>query len=147
MKELIHPDQKLFVQGRTIGENILDLYAIMEEADEQDDRFVAIMIDIEKAFDSVRWDFLWKVLRTVGLPEEFIRWIQILYTNKELRVTNHGYLSDPLTPTRGVTQGCGLSPVLFILVMEALACTIRNQVAIQGITIDLVEKKISFVAW
>ena len=57
----------------------MDLYAVMQEADEQDEQFMAILVDIEKAFDSVWWSFLLKVLCTFGIPEEFICWIQIIY--------------------------------------------------------------------
>ena len=91
----------------------MDLYAVFEEAEKQNEDYLAILIDSEKAFDTLSWEFLIKLLRQFGLPEEFITWVKIIYAIKELRFINYGHLSPPIYPTRGVVQGCGLSNAIY----------------------------------
>ena len=105
-----------------------------------------LLLDIQKAFDSISWQFLKEVLERFQFPQAFIQWFQIFYTNKELRIINHGYLSDPIHPSRGVAQGCCISPLFFILGMEVLALAIRNCPEIQGIPCGSTTKKISMLA-
>ena len=56
---------------------------------------------------------------------------------------NNGFCSNPFKLSRGVRQGCPLSPYLFILSVEILPCKIRQNRAIQGIQIFKREFKIS----
>ena len=69
-----------------------------------------------------------------------------MYTDKEIRMLNNGHTSDVIRPTNGVAQGCGLSPMLYVLVMEILSLSIRNNADISGISVGSFEKKISLVA-
>ena len=54
--------------------------------------------------------------------------------------------SEWFSPTRGVRQGCPLSPYLFLLVVEIMAICIRENPKIEGIQIGEVEHKISQLA-
>ena len=121
LHDLIHTDQQVFVQGRYIGNSVLDLYTMAVMAIDQEDNFIALLLDIEKAFDSVQWDFLSELLLRLGFPPDFIRWIEVLHVGKELRVFNNGHSSLPIMVGKGLSQGCSLSPLLFIMCMEALA--------------------------
>ena len=143
---LVHTDQKGFVHGRYIGDNILDIYALINHVETSEEEGVLVLLDIEKAFDSVSWSFLRLVLEDIIFPEYFIDWVETLYQDKELRIENNGFLSKPITPTRGLAQGCSLSPLLFILVMETLALTIRANTKIEGICIGTITKKIALLA-
>ena len=96
IQDLIERDQQAFIQGRYLGNSMLDLYAAAAAALEQDDDFLAISLDIEKAFDSVQWPFLYKVLKGFGFPQYFVNWIKILHNNKELRIFNNGHSSKPV---------------------------------------------------
>ena len=121
LDRIIQSDQQAFVKGRFLGNNVLDLYAMAARALELDDDFLILSLDIEKAFDTVSWSFLYQMLRTWAFPESFIEWIQLMHNQKELRVYNNGFTSDPIRVKNGLAQGCSLSPLLFIFCIESLA--------------------------
>ena len=61
-------------------------------------------------------------------------------------ILNNGFTSDYFTIKRGVRQGCPLSALLFILVVEVLADTIRRNKHVKGITVNGFESKITQLA-
>lgn len=101
------------------------------------------MIDFEKAFDSVSWDFLFKVLDYFNFGNSFKKWIKVFYTNIQSCVIVNGHLSDWFYLNRGCRQGDPLSPYLFVLCAEILAVLIRNDKNIKGIRIGNNELRIS----
>ena len=66
----------------------------------------------------------------------------MFYTNIQSCVINNGMASDYFTLERGVRQGDPLSPYLFILAVESLAISIRQNVDIKGIKIENYEAKL-----
>ena len=58
LPKLIHPDQKGFVNGRFIGENSRLTYDIINDCEIQNSKGLIILIDFEKAFDSISWKFI-----------------------------------------------------------------------------------------
>ena len=114
----------------------------MDEGEE----YIALSLDIEKAFDSVQWNFLYSFMQSLGFPSEFIHWVQVLHQGKELRVFNNRHASQPIMVTNGLAQGCSLSPLLFILCMESLARVIRGNTHIEGVCYANKEKKIGMIA-
>ena len=146
LPDMIHADQKGFIQGRSIHENLVDIQAVMAACEDQSTESVLLLLDIHKAFDSVGWSFLRSVLREFQFPEYFISWFDIFYAGKELRVTNNGLLSDPIFPECGVAQGCCISPLFFILAIEVLALALRENPKIEGIILFKYTKKLNFLA-
>ena len=77
-------------------------------------------IDFEKAFDSVEWEFLFEALKILNFGENFIAWIKTLYTNITACAGNNGNYSEYLKLSRSIRQGCPISALLFLLVVEIL---------------------------
>ena len=107
---------------------------------------VVISIDAEKAFDSVNWDFLYRVLHKFGFHVRVIETIQALYNNPTARVKVNGYLSHRFSLERGTRQGCAWSPLLFALFVEPLVQYIRQKREIRGIDLAEREQKIACYA-
>ena len=99
----------------------MDVYALIATAEENEESDMLIFLDIEKAYDMVNWRFLSTVLHKLDFPNSFIRWVEILHKNKEIRFFNNGFSSCPIFPQKGLAQGCALSPLLFIIVMSRLS--------------------------
>ena len=107
---------------------------------------ILVTIDFEKAFDSLDHKFLLKVLHTFNFGPSFIQWIRTFYSNVSSCVINNGFATNYFRVDRGVRKGDPLSPLLFILSLEVMACSIRQNDKIQGIKIKNEEVKLSLFA-
>lgn len=93
-------------------------------------KYMAIKIDLEKAYDRVRWEFIDASLKVAGILN-FLRTIIIsAISSSTLQVLWNGFPSQKFKPARGVRQGCLLSPYLFILCIEWLGHGIRAAIDI-----------------
>ena len=128
---LIEGDQTGYIKGRFIGENIRLISDIIEQHENKGG--MILFLDFEKAFDSLEWDFLFKVLNTMNFGPSFLNWIKTFYSNISSCVVNNGYSSEFFSLQRGVRQGCPLSGLLFVLAVEPLAHQIRIDESIKGL--------------
>ena len=143
LPKLIDSDQTGFFKGRFIGENIRLIDGLINHTAARNIPGLLMFLDFEKAFDTVEWSFIWKALSSFNFGTSLINWIKLCYRNIESCVLNNGWASNYFTPERGVTQGCPLSPYIFILCAEVLANKIRANKDIKGITVCGNEIKIS----
>jgi len=104
-----------------------------------------ITIDFEKAFDSVNWNFLCRVLKTFNFGPSLLSWVQTFYKNISSCVLNNGEATPFFQIERGARQGDPLSPYLFILCLEPLLIQIRNEDNIKGLTIK--DEKVKLVTF
>ena len=75
---IVSIDQSGYVKDRYIGDNIRTLADLMYYLEEQDKQGIALLIDFEKAFDSVSWNFMYKCLDKFSFGPCFKSWIKIL---------------------------------------------------------------------
>ena len=73
------------------------------------------------------------MLEHVGLGDRFLRPVQACYANPIVTVILEGVSLGEITPTRGVRQGCPLSPLLFALCTEPLHEALRTRPSILGV--------------
>ena len=100
---LIDPDQKGFVKSQYLGENVIEVQTLMNMASnyQNGDEFALFSLDIEKAFDSINWHFMFQTLQSFGFPEHFLHWVKVIQTNVQLTVLNNGHMSPPLRSLKG----------------------------------------------
>ncbi|GKF04737.1 RNA-directed DNA polymerase, eukaryota [Tanacetum coccineum] len=87
---------------------------------------VIFKVDFEKAFDSVRWDFLDEVLHKFGFGDKWRGWIQGCLSSAMGSILVNGSPTSEFQFYKGLKQGDPLSPFLFILVMESLHFLFEN---------------------
>jgi len=145
LPELIQCSQNAYVKGRSIFDAVRTIDDILEYTKHTKMSGILVAIDFEKAFDSLDHTYLLKVLSAFNFGPSFIQWIRTLYSNISSCIINNGFTSDYFTVGRGVRQGDPLSPLLFILGLEILACSIQKNDKIQGIQIGNSEVKVYFL--
>ena len=104
---------------------------------------IILLLDFEKAFDSIKWSYIRDSLILFNFGEQFINWVKIIYSDIQSTVMNNGCSSGFFSLERGIREGCPLSPYLFIIAVEVMAHLIRKDNSILGIKIDDTEFKIS----
>jgi len=143
LPNLIHPDQTGFVKGRYIGENIRLISDVLNFTKEQKIPGILVALDFRKAFDSLEWPFIMRILDAFNFGSSIKRWISTFYTNVESAVLNNGYTTNWFEPSKGVRQGCPLSPFLFILSAELMSIKLRYDPGVKGINLFGNELKLS----
>ena len=125
---------KPVVPGCFISENVALLRDLAHYCEVTNFPAAILSLDQEKAFDHVDWSFLFSTLSKMGFGDSF-KWIRLLYRNPRCSVMVNGHVLSFFVPSRGMRQGCPLSPLLYVLSMEVLACNVRASPVIQGITL------------
>lgn len=143
LDSIINRDQTGFIKGRSIVENIRTIYDIMKFTDDLNIPGLILLIDFEKAFDSLSLNFLHKALQHLNFGESLRKWVSVFYKNITSTVTQSGHLSSFFSISRGCRQGDPLSPYLFIICAEFLATKIRKNEKIKGIRVNDTEFLIS----
>ena len=130
---VVNKDQTCGVPGRFIGENVALLRDVVDYASSSGAPIAILSLDQEKAFDRVDWPFMRSTLSAMGFGPSFISWVDLFYHRVQSSVNVNGYLSPFFGLSRGVRQGCPLSPLLYVLVSEVLAVNIRCNPRISGL--------------
>ena len=136
LKSIISETQQGFIKGRYIGECTRLIFDLIEKVEEEDIPGLLLLIDFEKAFDTLEWSFINRALTFLGFGPDFSRWVQALYSNSKSCITNNGHCSSFFDVKRGVRQGDPLSPYLFILSLELMSAAIKNDASVNGIKIN-----------
>ena len=132
LDSIIHGDQKGFVSGRYIGEAIRTTYDIMQWAKENNKVGLILLIDFEKAYDSVSFAYIEKCLRFFNFGESLISWVSMLLNNFTSVINLCGNLSNRFNINRGCRQGDPIASFLFIICIEVLAHKLRTDGNVKG---------------
>ena len=146
LPKIIHSDQTGFLPGRYIGENVRLALDMIDYLNNHNLPGLMFLIDFRKAFDKLEWSFILKALNFFSFGPDFIKWIDIIYTDISSCVTNNGHASKFFNLSCGVRQGCPLSPLLYTVCSEILSLLIKNDKEIKGIMLNQNEVTISAYA-
>ncbi|KAL0290170.1 UNVERIFIED_CONTAM: hypothetical protein Sradi_7056000 [Sesamum radiatum] len=122
-------EQNAFVPGRSISDNILLAQELLAGYNQTRlPERCTLKVDIQKAYDSVEWDFLLEVLRLFNFPTHFITLIVQCVSTASFSVSLNGAIHGFFKGGRGLRQGDPMSPYLFVLVMEVGSALLRYRV-------------------
>ena len=146
LPQIIHGDQKGFVKGRFIGECVRNTYDVIEYAKNRKKTALLLLIDFEKAFDSISHSFIMKTLDYFGFGYSFMKWINLILNDLSSCINHCGNITDRFSVGRSCRQGDPISPYLFILCVEILALKIRKEPKVKGFKLGNYEQKIDIYA-
>lgn len=92
---------------------------------------VVMKVDLQKAYDCLEWGYLRMVLHKIGFQARCVEWIMACVMNVRYVVFINGYPTCFFGVGQGLTKGCTLSPLLFILAMDGLELHIKK-VVVEG---------------
>ena len=104
-----------------------------------------LILDIQRAFDTVSWEFLLELLTARGFGRKFTNCLAALLCTSSTRILVNGELSERIDLMKGLRQGDPLSPLPFVLVMDCLVVLI-DKAANMGILGPMGDQKLSFRA-
>jgi len=134
--QLISPTQGGFIKGRHILDNVIFVQEFIHLSHQRKEQGMLIKIDIANTFDRVKQSFLYKVLLSYGFSPEFVNLIKSCIDKPSISPLVNGRPANYFQASRGIRQGCLLSPFLYILMKDSLSRKLiaeRNVEAIPGI--------------
>ncbi|KAL5546466.1 hypothetical protein UlMin_006153 [Ulmus minor] len=128
MDAVISQEQSAFIPGRLILDNAIIgfecLHAIKRQKTKKN--YLALKLDMAKAYDRVEWEFIHKIMNKIGFLEVWTNKIMACISSVSYSFQFNGQRFGHLTPSRGLCQGNPLSPYLFLLCGEGLSSLLHH---------------------
>lgn len=131
LQRLISENQSAFLPGRNIHHSLMLTDEALHRASISPKAYILLKVDIIKAFDSLDWSFLDRILLKLGFGPAFRNVVQALHAEASSAIVIRGRLTKPFQLARSVRQGDPLSPLLFLLAGQVLQ-TILTAANLEG---------------
>ena len=129
LNSIISETQSAFIADRLIPDNVLIAFESlhhMKTGYSRKTSFMAIKLDMSKAYDRVEWAFLEKILLKMGFQNSWVALIMECITTVSYSILVNGEPQRMIVPTKGLRQGDPLSPYLFLFYAEGLNAIFRK---------------------
>ncbi|PWA37461.1 RNA-directed DNA polymerase, eukaryota, Reverse transcriptase zinc-binding domain protein [Artemisia annua] len=137
--DIVNEVQSAFVTNRQILNGPFILNELLHWCKYKKKQTMIFKIDFEKAYDSVRWDYLDDVLNNFGFGTKWRGWIQNCLHSSRGSILVNGSHTREFQFQKGLKQGDPLSPFLFILIMESLHLSFQkvvNEGLFEGVSLS-----------
>ncbi|RVW35406.1 LINE-1 reverse transcriptase-like [Vitis vinifera] len=128
LEKVVSGDQNAFVRGKQILDASLIANEVIDFWHKRKEKGLICKLDIEKAYDSINWNFLMKVVLKMGFGSRWMEWIWWCISTAKFSVLVNEVPAGFFPNSKGLRQGDPLSPYLFVLGMEVLSTLIRRAV-------------------
>lgn len=148
MDKLVSLNQSAFIRGRVLHDNFKAAQLTAKLLHRKKKPSALFKLDISKAFDSVNWSFLIDLLTHMGFSKRWINWISMILSSASTKIICNGSPGHRICHARGLRQGDPLSPLIFVLVMEALNALFKladERGLLFGLDQSVAEREFSFM--
>jgi len=128
---IISPEQSGYVEGWQIMDGIILTHEIIHSLKQTKKPSMLLKIDLSKAFDSISWVYIQKILAAFGFSPSWVRWIINLLSSSFFSVLINRIPSATFRPSIGIRQGDPLSPFLFVTMAEGLGRSLNSALSSQ----------------
>ena len=128
MDKVISKSQKTLVEGRQILDTVLIANEIVDSTLRRKKCGLVCKLNIEKAYDSISWEFLYQIMGRMGFGSRWMSWIKWCISTASFSVLINGSPTGFFPSSRDLRQEDPLSSYLFVIEMEALSCLINHTV-------------------
>ncbi|XVE56937.1 hypothetical protein DITRI_Ditri04bG0050900 [Diplodiscus trichospermus] len=113
---VISANQSAFIKRRSITDNVLLAQELVRGYNRSSiSPRCAVKVDLQKAFDSLSWDFIFKVLESMQMPYLFLGWIKACITSPWFSIAVNGGFASYFKGVRGIQQEDPFSSYIFVL--------------------------------
>ena len=122
LPHIITKHQSAFTKDRLILDNILVAFELLRLQNHKSTKggFMALKLDMNKAYNRVEWTFLEKIMRKLGFNEKWIILMMLCVSIVSYSILINGTPNGYIRPTRGIRQGDPISQFLFLICLEGL---------------------------
>nr|GEX22062.1 RNA-directed DNA polymerase, eukaryota [Tanacetum cinerariifolium] len=152
LDDIVNEVQLAFITDRQILNGTFILNEVIQWCKVKNKQALIFKVYFEKAYDSVRWDFLDEVLRKFSFGDKWFKWIQCCLNSLRGLILVNGSPTKEFQFGKGLKQGDPLSPFLFILIIESLHLSFQrimdeggnmSRMHVWNETVDKVKKRLS----
>ena len=127
LEHIIGASQSAFLKNRKMMDNIFLVQELLRKyARKRISPRCLLKIDLHKAYDSISWEFLDWMLKSMGFPAQFCSWIMECITTTSFSVVVNGSIYGHFKGQHGLRQGDPLFPYLFVLCLEYFSCDLQS---------------------
>ena len=106
-------------------DNIILVQEEIHSSRQQKGSSMIIKLDMANAFDRLNHQYLFKVLKLFGFGDKLISWINVCIGKPCIAPLVNGRVTKLFKTSRGIRQGCSLSPLLYIIIADSLSITLE----------------------
>lgn len=129
-------EQAGFRVGRSTIDHLFTITQVIEKKTAYDQELHLLFVDLKKAYDSIPLNMLWKALEETNINIELIKVVKTLYQNTSIKIKQGSFISDGFIPTKGLKQGCCISPLLFKIFLEQSLKGWKSKCRYMGLPLD-----------
>jgi hypothetical protein len=126
-KDLIYKFQSGFRSSYSTDTALTHLMDSIKINSDQGNYTGMVLLDLQKAFDTVNHDILCNKLKAIGIDNNSVSWFRSYLSNRQQVINVNNHVSDPLDITCGVPQGSILGPLLFLIYVNDMQAAVSCQ--------------------
>ncbi|CAI7807290.1 unnamed protein product [Closterium sp. NIES-53] len=94
LEKVVSEGQFGFLPGISLVGAVAIAADVIDAANSGQEDWLMLLVDFRKAFDSVGWEYLFDVLRKMGFPKVYVKWVEGLHHEVATRICNNGWLGE-----------------------------------------------------